>query len=137
MAFDIVLFLHAAVPRAALLPALEQAFGMSLESADAPNDFADGAVALAEYAEGFAVGVGITAGLPPATPVRCAVQMLAELLKTDVLLENAEPQDRLSRWLLLSPGTDLARPMQVIELRHGLAVAPVEGLPVQRSALLA
>lgn len=137
MATDIVLFLHDAVPRTMLLPALETAFGLSLESADAPDDTADGAVAFAEYAEGFALGVGIATALPLHLTMQHAAQSLADMLKTDVLLENAEPEQPVAHWLLLSPGIGLPCTVQIVELRHGLAVTPTREMPVRVAEAIA
>ena len=135
MPTDIVLFLRAPVPRAMLLPALEHVFSLTLDSADVPNADADGTVAFAEYAEGFAVGAGISAYLP--LPAQRAAQSLAAILKTDVLLENTEALQPRDCWLLLSPGSDAPRPVRIVELRHGLAVAPMQDTMVEETEAFA
>lgn len=105
------LFLRDMVPDAALLPALAEVF-----DASAQED-----LTVVDYAEGFATGIG--SERMPSMPVHEAARILARRLGTEVLLE-ADAAEESGYWLLFVPG-GFARKVRVIELRHGLSVAPV------------
>lgn len=112
MTTDIVLFLRDRIPHDKLIEALSPLFGL---------DHDDDGPLIVDYAEGFATGVGITAG--NATEARDAAAALAQRLGTEVLLEVNQSGTGSSNWLLFHPDSGRPLPAQPVELRHGLTAA--------------